>query len=134
MVTLCGYCQGGFIAVINLLSGELDDPVDALITCASPMDGTRSAGLTAYLGQLSERFRDISYAIKTLPNGNQVIDGRLMSWVFKLKNIGMKTRLSTFYRDLKMLEKGQRINKTAAAHQLLVAYDIDGPAFGRHAN
>ncbi len=124
MVTLCGYCQGGFIAVLNLLSGELDDSVDALITCASPMDGTRSKALASYLCQLSPRFRDMRFAITTLPNGNRVINGRLMSWTFKLKNIENENPITTFYRDLKMLEKGQRIAKTAAAINYWVLYDI----------
>jgi poly(3-hydroxyalkanoate) synthetase len=115
MVTLCGYCQGGFISVINLLSGELDDSVDALITCVSPMDGTRSRGLSSYLCQLSPRFRDLRFAMRTLPNGNQVVNGRLMNWVFKLKNFEIENPISSFFRDLKMLEKGQRLAKTTAA-------------------
>ncbi len=122
-VTLVGYCQGGFIAVCDLLSGELDDSVDALITCASPMDGTRSAGLSSYLCQFSPRFKDLRFATKTLPNGNQVINGRIMSWVFKLKNIENENPISTFFRDLKMLEKGQRIGKTAAALNYWMLYD-----------
>lgn len=40
-VTLNGYCQGGYNALCNLLSGKLDDLVDAFITCVSPMDGTQ---------------------------------------------------------------------------------------------
>jgi poly(3-hydroxyalkanoate) synthetase len=123
-VTLCGYCQGGYIAVLNLLSGELDDSVDALITCASPMDGTRSPGLASYLGQFSPRFQDMKFAIKTLPNGNRVVDGRLMSWVFKLKNIENENPISAFYRDLKMLEKGQRLAKRAAAINYWMLYDV----------
>ena len=124
MVTLCGYCQGGYVAVLNLLSGELDDSVDALITCASPMDGTRSAGLSSYLCQLSPEFRDMRFALKTLPNGNRVLNGRIMSWVFKLKNIENENPISTFYRDLKMLERGQRITRTAAALNYWMLYDI----------
>jgi alpha-beta hydrolase superfamily lysophospholipase len=124
MVTLCGYCQGGYIAVLNLLSGELDDSVDALITCASPMDGTRSPGLASYLGQFPPRFNDLRFALKTLPNGNRVVDGRLMSWVFKLKNIEHENPISAFYRDLKMVEKGQRLAKRAAAINYWMLYDI----------
>jgi poly(3-hydroxyalkanoate) synthetase len=124
MVTLCGYCQGGYIAVLNLLSGELDDSVDALITCASPMDGTRSPGLASYLGRFPPRFNDLRFAIKTLPNGNRVVDGRLMSWVFKLKNIEHENPISAFYRDLKMVEKGQRLAKRAAAINYWMLYDI----------
>ena len=50
-VTLNGYCQGGFSAVCNLLSGKLDGLVDAFITCVAPMDGTRSKGLAAFLAE-----------------------------------------------------------------------------------
>jgi len=77
-VTLNGYCQGGFSAVCNLLSGELDNVVDALITCVSPMDGTRSTGLRKFLLNLPQRFNDLAYGAKTLPNGNKVADGLLM--------------------------------------------------------
>ena len=45
-VTLNGFCQGGFVAVADILSGELDGLVDALITCVAPMDGTRSKSLS----------------------------------------------------------------------------------------
>jgi hypothetical protein len=123
-VTLCGYCQGGFTAVVNLLSGELDGLVDALITCVAPMDGTRSKGIRAFLDQLPERFKDAGFAIKTLANGNQVVEGRLLSWLFKLKNIVNENPITTFYRDLKLLEKGQGISKTAAAINYWLLYDV----------
>jgi len=51
-VTLNGFCQGGFMAVIDILSGELDGLVDALITCVAPMDGTRSVALVEYMQHL----------------------------------------------------------------------------------
>jgi hypothetical protein len=123
-VTLCGYCQGGFTAVVNLLSGELDSLVDALITCVAPMDGTRSKGLAAFLSQLPERFMDPGFAIKTLDNGNQLVNGRLLSWVFKLKNIESENPITAFYRDLKLLEKGRGIAKTAAAINYWLLYDV----------
>ncbi len=122
--TLCGYCQGGFTAVVNLLSGELDGLVDALITCVAPMDGTRSRGLRGFLDQIPQRFRDMSLAIKTLPNGNRVVDGRLLSWVFKLRNIALENPVSAFYRDLQLLEKGGGISKSAAAINYWLLYDI----------
>lgn len=123
-VTLCGYCQGGFTAVINLLSGELDGLVDALITCVAPMDGTRSKGIGAFLNQLPERFKEASFAIKSLPNGNRVVQGRLLSWVFKLKNIENENPITTFFRDLKLLEKGRGIAKTAAAINYWLLNDV----------
>lgn len=123
-VTLCGYCQGGFTAVINLLSGELDGLVDALITCVAPMDGTRSKGIGAFLGQLPERFLDEGVAFKTLDNGNQVVNGKLLSWVFKLKNIENENPITAFFRDLKLLEKGRGIAKTAAAINYWLLNDV----------
>jgi hypothetical protein len=123
-VTLCGYCQGGYTAVVNLLSGELDGLVDALITCVAPMDGTRSPGLASFLDQIPERLKDVRFAIKTLPNGNQVVQGRLLSWVFKLKNMAKENPITAFFRDLKMLEKGLKISKSAAAINYWLLYDI----------
>ena len=118
-VTLNGYCQGGYQALCNLLSGELDGLVDAFITCVSPMDGTRSKGLAHFLNSLPERFRDLVYGTKTLPNGNQVADGDLMGWVYKLKSIEQEIPLVAFIRDMSMLNRGDgkamKISKTAAA-------------------
>lgn len=118
-VTLNGYCQGGFSAVCNLLSGELDGLVDALITCVAPMDGTRSKELAKFLSNLPQRFNDLAYGTKTLPNGNTVADGKLMGWVYKLKSIETESPVAVFYRDLMMFarqkDKNINISKTAAA-------------------
>jgi hypothetical protein len=118
-VTLNGFCQGGYIALLDLLSGELDGLVDALITCVAPMDGTRSKSLVEYIEHLPPRFRELGYAVKTLPNGNKVVDGKVMSWVYKLKSMDLEAPIVTFFRDLMMLErsvnKPVKINKTAAA-------------------
>ncbi len=126
-VTLNGFCQGGFIVAMGLLSGELDGLVDALITCVSPMDGTRSRSLVEYLEHLPPRFRDLGYAVKTLPNGNRVVDGKVMSWVYKLKSMEREAPVFTFYRDLKMFDKPNidevSISKTAAAINYWLIYD-----------
>ncbi len=126
-VTLNGFCQGGFMAVTDLLSGELDGLVDALITCVAPMDGARSKSLVDYLRHLPPRFRDLGYALKTLPNGNRVVDGKVMSWVYKLKSIETEAPIYTFYRDLMMFErpdgKPPAISKTAAAINHWLIYD-----------
>jgi hypothetical protein len=118
-LTLNGYCQGGFNALCNLLSGELDGLVDAFITCVAPMDGTRSRGLADFLKRLPRRFNDLAYGTKTLPNGNKVADGKLMGWVYKLKSIEAEQPLSAFFRDIKMLTPKDgapvQISKTAAA-------------------
>jgi hypothetical protein len=118
-VTLNGYCQGGYAALCNLLSGKLDDLVDAFVTCVAPMDGTRSKGLSGFLANLPQRFNDLAYGSKTLPNGNTVADGKLMGWVYKLKSIATESPLATLYRDLLMFARQDgtdfKISKTAAA-------------------
>jgi hypothetical protein len=118
-VTLNGYCQGGFNALCALLSGKLDGLVDAFLTCVSPMDGTRSKGLAHFLHRLPTRFNDLAYGTKTLANGNQVADGKLMGWVYKLKSIEQEIPAAAFFRDLMMFARkndgGQPISKTAAA-------------------
>ncbi|MBM4286603.1 MAG: metal transporter [Deltaproteobacteria bacterium] len=121
--TLCGYCQGGFTAIINYLSGELDGLVDALISSVAPMDGTKSKGLVDFLAQIPKRFDDINFAIKTLPNGNRVVNGKLMSWVYKLKSMEKDNPLVAFVRDLKLFERNLKINKTAAAINYWLLYD-----------
>ena len=118
-VTLNGYCQGGYTALCNLLSGQLDGLVDAFITCVSPMDGTRSKGLAHFLSQLPPKFNDLAYGTKVLPNGNQVADGKLMGWVYKLKSIEQEIPAAAFFRDLAMFARQKngvcKISKTAAA-------------------
>jgi hypothetical protein len=119
MVTLNGYCQGGFSALCNLLTGELDGLVDALITCVAPMDGTRSIGLGNFLKSLPEEFNDLAFGTKTLANGNEIADGNLMGWVYKLKSIEDSGPMANFFKDLMMLGnrngKAPLINKTVAA-------------------
>jgi hypothetical protein len=122
-VTLCGYCQGGFTAVINYLSGELDGLMDALITSVAPMDGTRSPALSEFLGQIPNRFDDIAFAFKVLPNGKRVVNGTLVSWVYKLKSLDKDNPIVSFYRDLKLFEKTLTIGKTAAAINYWLLYD-----------
>ena len=118
-ITLNGYCQGGYSALCNLLSGELDGLVDAFITCVAPMDGTRSEGLSGFLADLPRRFNDLEYGTKTLANGNTVADGKLMGWVYKLKSIEDESPIAAFYRDLMMFARQDgadfKISKTAAA-------------------
>lgn len=63
-VTLNGFCRVRFVALLNILTGQLDALVDALVTCVAPMDGTRSKALIEYLEHLPARFRDLGYAVK----------------------------------------------------------------------
>jgi poly(3-hydroxyalkanoate) synthetase len=122
-VTLCGYCQGGFTVVVNYLSGELDGLVDALITSVAPMDGTRSQALQGFLQMVPQRFDEVEFAFKTLANGNRVVNGKLLSWVFKLKSLDKDNPLTAFFRDLKLFERDLKINKTAAAINYWLLYD-----------
>ncbi len=126
-VTLNGYCQGGYAALCNLLSGELDDLVDAFITCVAPMDGTRSKGLARFLKELPAVFNDLSYGTKRLPNGNYVADGTLMGWIYKLKSIEAETPLLAMWRDMMLVShtngKPGAISKTAAALNHWLMYE-----------
>ena len=98
------------------------------ITCVAPMDGSRSKALVEYIDHLPYHFRDLGYALKTLPNGNRVVDGKLMSWVFKLKSIEKESPLFTFYRDIRMFDTGTdrvpKISKAAAAITRWLTHDI----------
>jgi hypothetical protein len=126
-VTLNGFCQGGFVAALNLMSGELDGLVDAFITCVAPMDGTRSKALVEYLEHIPQRFRDLGYAAKTLPNGNRIVDGKVMSWVYKLKSMEREAPIFTYYRDLMMFNRPDleniKITPTAAALNYWLIYE-----------
>jgi hypothetical protein len=126
-VTLNGFCQGGFMAVLDILSGELDGLVDALITCVAPMDGTRSIALVEYMQHLPSRFRDLGYAVKDMPSGHRIVDGKVMSWVYKLKSMEKEFSLVTLFRDLMNLEHTQgkriKISSTAAAMNHWLIYD-----------
>lgn len=126
-VTLNGYCQGGFSALCDILSGELDGLADTLITCVSPMDGTRSRGLATFLKALPPRFNDLAYGTRTLPSGNKVGNGKLMGWVYKLRAIENEFPIVSLHRDMVMISadgktKG-RFNKTALAINYWLAYE-----------
>ena len=125
-VTLNGFCQGGYMTTLAILSGELDGLVDAHITCVAPIDGSRSSALVDFMKHTPERFRDLGYSLKTLPNGIPVVDGQILSWVFKLKSIDKEAPIFTLIRDLMMFDKpGQvaSVNKTAAAINHWMLYD-----------
>ena len=127
-VTLNGYCQGGFMSVVDILSGQLDGLVDALITSVAPLDGSRSKSMVDYIEHLPLRFRDLGYALKSLPNGARVVDGKILSWVFRLKSIENEAPFLSFHRDLMMFDRGAgkppMINKIAAAISHWLTYDI----------
>jgi len=126
-VTLNGYCQGGYSALCNLLSGELDGLVDAFISCVAPMDGTCSKGLAQFLEELPAQFNDLAYGTKQLANGNLVADGTLMGWIYKLKSIETETPLLAMWRDMMFTAHSNgdpaNISKTAAALNYWLTHD-----------
>jgi len=126
-VTLNGFCQGGFMAMLDILSGELDGLVDGLITCVAPMDGTRSAALVDYMNHLPERYRDLEYSKKYVTGGNDIVDGMVMSWVYKLKSISKEAPGATFFRELTAVraakDKNVKVSKTASYLLHWIKYD-----------
>ena len=80
-----------------------------------------------YLQHLPPRFRDLGYAVKILPNDNHVVDGKVMSWVYKLKSMEKEAPIFSFYRDLMMFDRPDdqevKISKTAAAINHWLIYD-----------
>jgi hypothetical protein len=118
-LTLNGYCQGGLITMLNILTDELDGLVDTHITCVAPIDGTRSEGFSWFLGNLPDRFNALEFGTKVLPNGNKVADGDLMAWVYKIKSISDEAPTVNFYRDLAfwkdLMKKKVPVSKTALA-------------------
>jgi poly(3-hydroxyalkanoate) synthetase len=114
-VTLNGICQGGYVALMNILSGKYKSVVDALITTVTPLDGTRSKRLGGFIqglpGDLSTHF-----AYDTLPNRNLVVNGDVMSLGVKLLALKKEAPMVTMY-NMKALHKqtGGDPGKTAAA-------------------
>jgi len=72
-VILNGTCQGGYICLMNVLSGKLTDVCDALVTNVAPIDGTYSEAIHG----MPRMHHDFITA--TLPNGNKVANGYLLS-------------------------------------------------------
>jgi len=126
-VTLNGYCQGGFFAFLNMASGKLDGLSDAMITCVAPIDGSLSKGLRTFLKNLPDRFNDLEYGSKTLPNGIKVADGDIMAWVYKLKSIENEFPVISILRDMSMFDypgnENASISKTAAALNYWLTYE-----------
>ncbi len=72
-VTLNGTCQGGYICLMNILSGTLTDVCDALITNVAPIDGSFSEAIAG----MPRMHHD--FITTTLPSGNKVANGYLLS-------------------------------------------------------
>lgn len=86
-VTLNGTCQGGYICLMNILSGTLTDVCDSLITNVAPIDGTLSEALCG-VPQVHHDFMTTELA-----NGNKVANGYLLSLGMRFVAIDRETPL-----------------------------------------
>jgi hypothetical protein len=98
-VTLNGTCQGGYISLMNILSGTLQDVCDTLISNVTPVDGTYSEGISG-MPQLHSNF-----VLSPLPNGNMVANGYLLSLGMRFLAIDQETPLITVLNLAKLQEK-----------------------------
>ena len=109
-VTLNGTCQGGYICLMNVLSGKLTDVCDALITNVTPVDGTYSEAISG----MPRMHHD--FVTTTLPNGNKVANGYLLSLGMRFVAIDRETPLVKVL-DQAALQRATDLNpgKTPAA-------------------
>ena len=109
-VTLNGTCQGGYISLMNILSGKLQGVCDALITNVTPIDGTYSEAICG----MPNMHHD--FITTTLPNGGKVANGYLLSLGMRLVAIDRETPLVKVL-DQASLHRATALNpgKTPAA-------------------
>lgn len=109
-VTLNGTCQGGYIGLINLLSGKLKDVSDTLITNVAPIDGT----LSDAIGGMPNMHHD--FITTTLPNGGKIANGYMLSLGMRFVAIDRETPLIKVL-DQASLQRATELNpgKTVAA-------------------
>lgn len=86
-VTLNGTCQGGYISLMNILSGKLQGVCDALITNVAPIDGTYSDAISG----MPNMHHD--FITTTLASGNKVANGYLLSLGMRMVAIDRETPL-----------------------------------------
>lgn len=109
-VTLNGTCQGGYICLMNILSGKLQDVCDALITNVTPVDGTYSDAISG----MPNMHHD--FITTTMRSGNKVANGYLLSLGMRLVAIDRETPLVKVL-DQASLHRSTELNpgKTPAA-------------------
>lgn len=109
-VTLNGTCQGGYISLMNILSGRLKGVCDALITNVTPIDGTYSDAISG----MPNMHHD--FITTTLPSGKKVANGYLLSLGMRLVAIDRETPLVKVL-DQASLHRATNLNpgKTPAA-------------------
>lgn len=109
-VTLNGTCQGGYIGLMNILSGTLTDVSDTLITNVSPIDGTHSDAISG----MPTMHHD--FITTTLPGGAKVANGYMLSLGMRFVAIDRESPLVKVL-DHASLQKATDLNpgKTVAA-------------------
>ena len=109
-VTLNGTCQGGYISLMNTLSGTLTDVSDTIITNVAPIDGTHSDAIS---GMPSMHHDFITH---TLPTGAKVANGYMLSLGMRFVAIDRETPLIKVL-DQASLQRATELNpgKTVAA-------------------
>lgn len=109
-VTLNGTCQGGYICLMNVLSGTYKDVCDTIITNVAPIDGTYSEAISGMPTLHHDFITD------TLPNGKKVANGYLLSLGMRFVAIDRETPLVKVL-DQVSLHKATDMNpgKTVAA-------------------
>lgn len=109
-VTLNGTCQGGYIALMNLLSGTLTEVSDTLITNVAPIDGTFSDAISG----MPSMHHD--FVTTTLPGGGKVANGYMLSLGMRFVAIDREVPLVKVL-DQASLQKATDLNpgKTVAA-------------------
>jgi hypothetical protein len=109
-VVLNGTCQGGYICLMNILSGKLTEVCDTLITNVAPIDGTYSDAING-MPQMHHDFITMPLA-----NGNKVANGYMLSLGMRFVAIDRETPLVKVL-DQASLHKATEMNpgKTPAA-------------------
>jgi hypothetical protein len=109
-VTLNGTCQGGYICLMNTLSGTLTDVSDTIITNVAPIDGTYSDAISG-MPQMHHDF-----ITHTLSNGAKVANGYMLSLGMRFVAIDRETPLIKVL-DSASLHRATDLNpgKTVAA-------------------
>ena len=109
-VTLNGTCQGGYISLMNILSGRLADVCDSLISNVTPVDGTYSPTIS----NMPRMQHD--FLLSRMPNGNMVANGYLLSLGMRLAAIDRETPLVQVLSQARLQEQtGLKPGKTVAA-------------------
>jgi hypothetical protein len=101
--TLNGTCQGGYICLMNTLSGKLTDVSDTIITNVAPIDGTYSDAISG----MPTMHHD--FITHTLPNGGKVANGYMLSLGMRFVAIDRETPLIKVL-DQASLQKATELN------------------------